>query len=247
MKKLAAYLGVTLLFGLGALFLMGAGQQQNFPNGGGGGGGLPGSGTNPFVATSTLQLPLGSVSAPAVGNGTSTNSGFYFNSVGTPAVTSTGVEIAQFDTSNGGLLIGSTNLAMGSSLATTQDVFLSRQAAHVAQLGGTSGTSTAALKLAGVMSVGTTFTSNAGCGDTTLTGGATAGKYTSVTAGTCTTIITMGNSATAPNGWSCVATDLTTAGDAGNIHQTATAAATASFTEGTVAANDVIAFHCIGF
>jgi hypothetical protein len=57
----------------------------------------------------------------------------------------------------------------------------------------------------------------------------------------------MGNSATAPNGWSCTAIDLTTSGDVTNPHQTATAATTATFASGTIVAGDVIQFSCIGY
>jgi|SRR5580765_113543 len=102
------------------------------------------------------------------------------------------------------------------------------------------------LRAGSFVSQGTTFTAS-GCGNTTRVGGPTAGRYTSVTAGSCAITITMGLSTAAPNGWMCDATDLTTAADAGNILQTGGSTTTAIMTEGTVVANDVIAFKCTGY
>jgi hypothetical protein len=95
--------------------------------------------------------------------------------------------------------------------------------------------------------VGTTFTGNAGCGEGSLTGGATAGKFTTSGTNSCTIVITMGNVATAPNGWDCHAIDLTTVGDVTNPHQTASSTTTATIVSGTIATNDVIQFSCIGY
>lgn len=102
------------------------------------------------------------------------------------------------------------------------------------------------LKSAGYMVIGTTFTGNAGCSETTLTGGATAGKFTAVST-SCTIVITMGNSASAPNGWSCTAIDLTTLADVVNPHQTATTVTTATIVTGTIVSGDVIQFSCVGY
>jgi hypothetical protein len=49
---------------------------------------------------------------------------------------------------------------------------------------------------------GTTYTTNAGCSETSIIGGATGGSVL-VGSTSCTTVITMGSSATATHAWSC--------------------------------------------
>ena len=112
---------------------------------------------------------------------------------------------------------------------------------------GAAGNTGAHVKAAGYTSAGTTFTSSGGCTEGTLTGGATAGKFTTSGSTSCSTTVTMGNSLSAPNGWSCMAIDLTTIGDVTNPHQTASTQTTATFATGTIVANDVIQFSCIGY
>jgi hypothetical protein len=128
---------------------------------------------------------------------------------------------------------------------TAADTSLSRNAAGVWQMGTTSANSSGRLELAGVISAGTTFTSNAGCSESTLVGGATAGKFTSGTGSACTIVITMGNTATAPNGWSCWANDQTGVPTVA-IRQTASTTTTASLLM-TVTSSDVINFGCMGY
>jgi lysophospholipase L1-like esterase len=97
----------------------------------------------------------------------------------------------------------------------------------------------------GYESLGTKFTTS-GCAVSATTGGPTAGSYTSGTAGTCTTVITM-NGATglaAPNGWACSASDRTTPTDV--IAQTASTTTTATLS-GTTSSGDVIGFSCMGY
>lgn len=82
-----------------------------------------------------------------------------------------------------------------------------------------------------------------GCGTpTTLTGGSIAGTFVAL-ATSCTAVITPGF--TAPNGFSCGASDLTTTTD--SLKQTAASTASAVTLTGTVVANDVISFHCTPF
>jgi hypothetical protein len=95
------------------------------------------------------------------------------------------------------------------------------------------------------MSAGTTFTTNAGCGEGALVGGATAGKITTAGQTSCTDIITFATAAT--NGYQCSFTDLTTAADAANPHQTATTTNTVTWVSGTIVAADVVQFACIGY
>lgn len=94
-------------------------------------------------------------------------------------------------------------------------------------------------------STGTTYTlSTNTCSGTSLVGGATAGTFVSGTTGTCTVVVTMGSSATAPTGWHCTANDRTTVADV--ISQTASTTTTASLS-GPTLTNDIIAFSCIGY
>jgi hypothetical protein len=89
-----------------------------------------------------------------------------------------------------------------------------------------------------------------GCGVTAITGGATAGSYQSVTAGSCNIGITFGgstSSVTAPHGWVCDATDITTLGDAKEVVQISSNTRSVTLHEGTVAANDIIVFKCTGY
>lgn len=98
----------------------------------------------------------------------------------------------------------------------------------------------------GSISTGTKFTtSGGGCTVTATTGGATAGTFTTSTTGPCTTTITMNGATglTAPNGWSCFASDITS-GIAGA--QTASTATTATL-KITTTTGDTVNFGCNGF
>jgi len=101
----------------------------------------------------------------------------------------------------------------------------------------------AALESTAYIAAGATFTSNAGCSETGLTGGATKGSFLAGAA-SCTLTVTMGNSASAPNGWVCSVWDLTTVADA--MKQTAASTTTVTFS-GTVVLGDKIIFGCDGF
>lgn len=126
------------------------------------------------------------------------------------------------------------------------DLGLSRDGPGILDCGnGLQGNTTCKVKSAGYISAGTKFTTNAGCTEGTLVGGATAGKFTVGQGTACTVIITMGDTATAPNGWACAASDQT-AVPAVAIRQTASTTTTASLLM-TVATNDVVSFHCIGY
>lgn len=89
---------------------------------------------------------------------------------------------------------------------------------------------------------GTTFTLT-GCSATALTGGATAGRFTSGVSGTCTVAITLGGQV-ATNAWSCWASNLTT--PANVLRQTASEYRSTTFS-GITVANDVVTFGCIGY
>jgi hypothetical protein len=149
------------------------------------------------------------------------------------------VEVSTFDASdnssnamdiNGGLAVGS-------------------PATHGAIPTGVSVAAAQAFEGSGFISTSTKFTtSGGGCTITGTTGGSTAGLFTTSTTGTCTTTITMGASATAPNGWACTVEDLTSvpALFTGLMRETSSTATTAVFA-GTTAASDNIIFNCIGY
>jgi hypothetical protein len=129
--------------------------------------------------------------------------------------------------------------------AAAQDTAISRVSAGVVGFGKTTtlSASTAKVQASAYQSAGTTFTIS-GCSTTSLTGGGSAGKFTSGTTGTCTPVITMGDSATAANGWACAAADQTTPADV--LTQTASTTTTATLS-GPTLSGDVISFHCIAY
>lgn len=138
-----------------------------------------------------------------------------------------------------------------SNAQATPDTGLSRDAAGILDIGtGAAASSAGSIKLAGVMtSGGTKFTvagSGGGCGTLGATvGGATAGTFVSGATGTCVVAITMNGATglTAPNGWSCSASDETTPA---LFTQTAHTATTATIS-GTTVTSDVVSFHCTGY
>ncbi len=86
----------------------------------------------------------------------------------------------------------------------------------------------------------------------TVAGGSTAGTWTSTATCAATGTIILTAMPTAPTGYACFMTDRTTSG--ATIQQTATSATSATFTvrslptgSVTVAANDILQYHCIGY
>jgi hypothetical protein len=218
---------------------------------------VAGTSTNPATLSNVLAGPNGAcVSGPTYGFSTSGAYGIAFstNNSNELLLCSTGGATVGYALSagNGFTVASNWNIMWASTTdasanGITIDTALNRVAANIVGVGTTNGASTAgSVAAASFQSRGTTFTAS-GCGNTTLVGGATAGKYTSVTAGSCTVTITMGNSATAPNGWVCDAHDLTTVADANNVTMGSSTTTTANLVEGTVAASDVISFKCTGY
>jgi hypothetical protein len=211
---------------------------------------VAGTSTNAISSSNVLQVPVGSISGVGIGFGSATL-GLY--GVAGPVLRiANGADIVGFFQSSGLPQIFTTSAGVyewtSGTLSSGGDTGLSRVAADVVGVGNSAqGDTTGKVKAAGYMSVGTTFTSSGGCTEGTLVGGATAGKFTTSGSTGCTTVITMGNSATAPNGWSCTAIDLTTVGDVTNPHQTATTTTTATIATGTIVTSDVIQFSCIGY
>lgn len=107
--------------------------------------------------------------------------------------------------------------------------------------------STNALTANGFVSGGTTFSSSGGLSETTLTGGATSGKFTTVGVTSGSTIVTMGSSATAPTGWACSALDITHPNDVITASPTSTTTITLTVAS-AITAGDVIQFGpCIAY
>lgn len=136
---------------------------------------------------------------------------------------------------------------VGDPSNTADDLGMGRDGPAVLDFGdGSSNTSTAArLQAAGIIFKGTTFTAS-GCTNSTLTGGATAGQMKIGQNTNCSVTVTMGNSATAPNGWTCSVWDETTPAPTLTPRQTAHAATTVTFNM-TVNTNDFVTFVCQGW
>jgi hypothetical protein len=211
---------------------------------------VAGTATNPIVFSNAIQSATsGATATPSFTFSASTNSGMYFlaNNGGGPVFTAAGADSFQACNSAGACFPSTSWIAFSSgTLANSRDTSLNRQSAGLLGVGSGSNTVAGSIAASSFQSRGTTFTSNAGCGETSLAGGATAGKFTANST-SCTIIVTMGNTATAPNGWDCHAMDLTTLADVTNPHQTATTTTTATFVTGTIVSGDVISFHCVGY
>jgi hypothetical protein len=195
-----------------------------------------------------LQTPSTSTaSAPDYSFIGSGNAGMYLATTDTVGIASHGTSLAQFDFNYGETLTDGDCLGFSNTgLASGRRAGICNPGTGIftfgnATINDTSGT----IKTAAYMSVGTKFTSNGGCTEGTLVGGATAGKFTVGQNTACTIVITMGNSASAPNGWTCHYSDET-AVPAVAIRQTGSNATTASLLM-TVATSDVVSFGCTGY
>ena len=269
-QTLTISLGIVLMIAAG--LLLGGWQAQNFPNGNGTGSGTVGNCTGAGLAyyagagTTTscdtnitdngsgrLLIPAGSGSAPSIALTTASGTGITFPAAG--AVDMTGSGGSTFECSGASHYCELPNTSAfvwtNGGIGGTIDSGFSRDAAAVLDAGnGSNGDTTGKVKAAGYMSAGTKFTTNAGCGESagTITGGATAGKITTSGSTSCSTVVTFGNSATAPNGWACQAVDLTTPADAHNPTVAPTSTTTVTITTGTIVANDVIQLGpCIAY
>ena len=192
-----------------------------------------------LTASLPVVFPVGTAAAPSGGFAGDLTTGFFHAGAGDFDISISGNDHHEFTASaliTEGIFLDFANA----------DVRLTRAAAGVLQVGTGGSNSNGYVKSAAYVSGGSTFAAS-GCANSTLVGGATAGTYKSVTGGSCTVTITMGNSATAPNGWACDAHDLTTVADANNVTMGTSNTTTANLVEGTVAANDIIAFKCVGY
>jgi hypothetical protein len=208
---------------------------------------VAGTVTNPFAFSNGIALPGGTKALPAVNFGFAAY-GIYNSAQGATSVTANNTDVIGFPTAgpmapSGKGYTWSSNADLSAGAA---DTGLWRSAAGVIAVGIGSSTTTGKLKASGYISAGTKFTTNNGCTDGANVGGATAGEFV-VGSTSCTEVITMGDSATAANGWSCAAYDKTTLADVTNPHQTTSTTTTATIVTGTVVSGDHIAFSCIGY
>lgn len=103
-----------------------------------------------------------------------------------------------------------------------------------------------AFNVPALISSGPTF-SMTGCSATNPVGGATVGQFTAGVTGTCTVVITMGNSISAPNGWACGRpNDISDAAKSASWGETAFTITTATLS-GTAAIGELIQFACTGY
>ena len=201
--------------------------------------------------TGGVVYPAGAVGTPGIKfAGDPAGAGLYRPGSVTYAFTNPSNEFLRFSAAG---IRGTSGGCYGFTASSTSsvgayDTALGRSAAGVFNLNTDNSCSNGQgkLKAAAYISTGTTFTGNAGCSETTLVGGAAAGKFTAVST-SCTVILTLGNSATAPNGWSCWAHDLTTAADYNNPRISASSATTVTIVTGTIVSSDVIEFGCVGY
>lgn len=200
-----------------------------------------------FQATSN-----GTASSPSytLGNG-SHNFGWFASAAGVQGWSENATLGMELDF-NWGLYLHDGDCIGFSSTATSlaKDTSVCRPAAGVVGIGSAANANdtTGKVKASGYISAGTKFTTNGGCGETsgTTTGGGTAGKFTTSGSSSCTSIVTFGDSATAPNGWACFAHDLTTSADYNNP-RTSSTTTTLTIVTGTIVSGDVIEFGCVGY
>jgi hypothetical protein len=209
---------------------------------------VAGTTTNGVTCSNVWLGPNGAVGTPTYSFTNGTNSGIYARSNGSVSIAQSGALVASWEGNSLVFSGGSTSNgpAFGATNVNDADTFINRSAPGVLQFGAAVHTSTAKLKASAYMSVGTKFTTNNGCTDSATAGGATAGTFT-VGSTSCTEIITMGDTATSPNGWSCTVVDITTLADVTNPHQTTSSTTTATIVTGTVVSGDKIQFSCIGY
>jgi hypothetical protein len=202
-----------------------------------------------YTGANGLNVPAGSLANPSLSMRAPTL-GFFSRLANildyTPNGTSTTFDLqASSWTVVSGMLVGWVSSSSDAS-SSGPDTSFCRGAAGLLQFSTTACNAQANTRAASFTSAGTKFTTNNGCTDSATAGGATAGTFT-VGSTSCTEVITMGNSATALNGWSCTAIDITTVADVTNPHQTTTTTTTATIVTGTVVSGDKIQFSCIGY
>jgi hypothetical protein len=195
--------------------------------------GVTGAGTWTFKQTANINAGGGGL--------------VYTASIGTLAVVfNTAVVINP--NAQGGIVLGLLNYYgfASSSFGLTADTGLGRNAAGVVEVNsGTLGTINGSIKPANFISGGSVPVDGGGsCTVTTFAGGATAGTFVGPVGACAAGTVAITFAFTAPTGWSCDATDRTTAAD--TIKQTASTTTKATFAA-TLAASDVVQYKCIAY
>jgi len=197
--------------------------------------------------SSFLRSTNGSSSAPAYSFSANTNQGL-FSSNNLPEIAVGGFGMMAWDTSGSRMRVNGCygwSPFVGDPDGSANDTGFRRDSADVIDVGNCAASDTSGkLQAAGYISKGTAFSAS-GCTNSNLTGGATAGSFKVGQNTNCTIVITMGSSATAPNGWICSASDET-AVPAQAIRQTSHSATSCSLNM-TVATNDIIVFSAEGW
>jgi hypothetical protein len=154
-------------------------------------------------------------------------------------------------TFTGGGAFGTPASLTGTNITGVPLAGLAVQAANTVVMNatGSSASPTAVATTTVLIDAGTTFSAGSGSGAcatiTTATGGSAVGSFKCTgTTGASTATVTMGGSATSVNGWVCDFHDITTTTDTEVLTGSTTTTASMS---GTVAANDVITFKCMGY
>lgn len=160
------------------------------------------------------------------------------------------VGLSTLATGNNNILIGTSN-GCDTPLAATSNylAICGNSAAVISTTGtdvaGTSATTVAgSLAAGGELSAGTTFTVT-GCSASSPSGGADAGSFLSGSTATCTFVITIKGATglTAPHGWACAASDITTGT---TMAQSATSTTTCSV-KGATTSGDTVVFLAKGY
>jgi hypothetical protein len=233
-----------------------------------------GTTTNPVTASNVQLGPNGDSTHTTYGVGLATSGLYAANAADNPTLTVTGASGAGVGMASGGspfFYVGlpgtyfhvsipiansaqsfklTSRNAYGFSVSATdasqgQDTGISRPSTGTILFDtGTIGNGLGTAKAGAYRVSGTKFTAS-GCTNSATVGGATAGQFTSGTTGACTVTVTMGDSDTATNGWSCWASDQTT--PANTYDQKAGGSTTTAVFTGTTVSGDVISFGCMAY
>src|SRR5882724_1677049 len=213
---------------------------------------------NPIVISNAIQLPDGTQALPSDRLTTQAFGRYYGSTVtagawvyGTTstdmfALSTTGT--AQLGMNSAGVLTWGSSTTVLNAATMNADTALCKNAPGVVSVGnGASCNTNGRLKAAAYISVGTPFTSSAGCTDSALTGGASVGKFTNGATGTCSTTITINNTGTSPNGWTGPVTNQTQTPAVSTCRVSSSTTTTAVLSCTGVVVNDTISFALFGY
>lgn len=210
--------------------------------------------TSPTLTTPVLGVA--SATSLAVTGGTLTGNKLWLPAANTLGIAANGIEVMRFATTASGVNYlqvapgaagGAVTLSALGADGNINLTLIPKGAGGVTTTSNIQGngiTATQAINGTSLKVTGTKFTAS-GCSNGTTVGGSTAGSFASGTTGTCTVTVTMGNSQSATNGWSCWASNQTT--PAVIFAQKAGGSTTTAVLEGVTNSADVISWGCIGY